>query len=240
MKSLLKKQEFYISCLLLLIVIIISLVNPSFLNLGNIFSLLKSSIVLGILALGVLLVLITGGIDVSFPVVAGFSLYTGAMIFAKYYPSTPLILVFLYAMAVGSFCGFLNGFLIAHFKFPALVVTLGSSSAISGFMYTFIGTRPIKKLPDSLVEFGKKMFFERDTEAGFIGLPTAILILIALCLIVYFMLRYTMFGRYIFALGGDEISAERAGINTQLVKILVYVIVGALAGIAGVIRISFL
>ena len=80
-----------------------------------------------------MLVLISGGIDVSFPVVAAFSLYVSLLLFRKYYPKAPVYIVYLAGVFIGGLCGLLNGVLIALFRFPTLVVTLGTGGLISGF-----------------------------------------------------------------------------------------------------------
>ncbi len=239
--GLLRKHESYIFCIVILCIAGISLINPNFLSLNNFFSIFKSSIVVGILALGVLLVLISGGIDVSFPVVAAFSLYVSLLFFRRYYPEVPVFVVYLAGVFVGGLCGLLNGILIASFRFPTLVVTLGTGSLISGFMYTFLGTRINHDLPRSLVEFGKSMFWVHQSPNGqIVGMPAAIWLLLFLAVLMHLFLTYTMVGRYVYAVGGNEVSAERAGINIVWVKILVYVLVGMLAGIAGITRSAFL
>lgn len=240
-RNMIKKHEFYIFCLIILFSMVISIINPNFLTIGNIFSILKDSIVIGILALGVLLVLISGGIDVSFPVISAFSLYMSLLFFRVYYLESPLLVVYIAAMLIGALCGLFNGVLIAFYKFPTLVVTLGTSGLISGFMYTFIGTQVNHKLPATLVEFGKSMFWVSQSNTGqTTGLPYSIWILIVLYVACYLFLEFTFLGRCVYAIGGDPTSAERAGINTVRVKIFIYVLVGVLASIAGITRASFL
>ena len=241
LNSLIRKHESFILYIVVLCIIGISLINPNFLSFNNFFSIFKSSIVIGILALGVLLVLISGGIDVSFPVVAAFSLYVSLLFFRKYYPEAPVYIVYFAGVFIGGLCGLINGVLIALFRFPTLVVTLGTGGLISGFMYTFLGTKINHDLPHSLIEYGKSMFWVHQSANGqIVGMPTAIWLLIILVIAMHLFLTYTMLGRYIYAIGGSEVSAERAGISIVRVKIIVYILVGMLAGIAGITRSAFL
>lgn len=237
--KLFKTHEFYIFLLLILMIVVISLINPIFLSVGNIFSIMKSSTVLGILSLGVLVVLISGGLDVSFPVVAAFSLYVTSLL-ALSFPDLSVFSIYLIGGLIGGAWGLLNGVLIAVYKFPAMVVTLGTSSLISGFMYTFIGTKINHELPESLIAWGKFHIFEQVIDGKHIGLPVAYVIYIFLSIIIFLFLKYTVLGRSIFMLGGSEESADRMGINGKVVKIFIYCGVGVLAGIAGITQSGFL
>ena len=240
MKKIFKQQEFFIFIILLVISAIITIINPKFLSIGNIFSILKSTTVLGILSIGVLLVIILGGIDVSFPSIASFSMYTSSLIVLNTMPNANIIFIFIIAMIIGALCGFINGFLIAKYDFPAMVVTLGTSGALLGFMYTFIGTRINHRLSSSLIEFGKTTIFNMFSGRVIVGLPLGYIIYILIALIVSFLLRYTMFGRSIYAIGGDQVSAIRIGLKVRNTKIIVYMFVGIFAGVAGVIHSSYL
>ena len=240
MKKIFKQQEFFIFIILLVISAIITIINPKFLSIGNIFSILKSTTVLGILSIGVLLVIILGGIDVSFPAIASFSMYTSSLIVLNTMPNANIIFIFIIAMIIGALCGFINGFLIAKYDFPAMVVTLGTSGALLGFMYTFIGTRINHRLSSSLIEFGKTTIFNMFSGGVIVGLPLGYIIYILIALIVSFLLRYTMFGRSIYAIGGDQVSAIRIGLKVRNTKIIVYMFVGILSGVAGVIHSSYL
>ena len=240
MKKIFKQQEFFIFIILLVISAIITIINPKFLSIGNIFNILKSTTVLGILSIGVLLVIILGGIDVSFPAIASFSMYTSSLIVLNTMPNANIIFIFIIAMIIGALCGFINGFLIAKYDFPAMVVTLGTSGALLGFMYTFIGTRINHRLSSSLIEFGKTTIFNMFSGGVIVGLPLGYIIYILIALIVSFLLRYTMFGRSIYAIGGDQVSAIRIGLKVRNTKIIVYMFVGIFAGVAGVIHSSYL
>lgn len=239
MKKIIKLQELYVFIFIIVLAVFITSINPRFLSMGNIYSILKSTTVFGILSMGVLLVLISGGIDVSFPVIAAFALYSTSLLIVNI--DIPVFMIFILGAFIGSVCGFLNGILIAHYNFPAMVVTLGMSGALAGFMYTFIGTKINHDISVPLIDFGKHILFPITQADGVVlGLPAAYLIYLSVALIIWYTLKYTMFGRSIYALGGDEISAERIGLNVKKTKVLVYTIVGALAGFAGIVHSSYL
>lgn len=239
-KTLMRNQETYIFLIIVFLCAVITIINPKFATFGNIFSVLKSTIIYGLLSMGVLIVIISGGIDISFPVVAAFCMYTSSLIF-KTMPEIPVAPVIAAGMCIGLLCGMFNGLFIALYNFPAMVVTLGTSGALAGFMYTFIGTKINHNIPPSLIEFGKANIFtvtpQNNIEAG---IPAAYLLYLFVALAIYLVLKYTSFGRSIYAVGGDEVSAGRIGLNTKKTKFFVYSIVGMIAGLAGVIHISFL
>lgn len=240
-KNILKQQEFCIAILIVLLSLLIASINSQFLSVGNIYSILKSTTIFGIFSMGVLLVIISGGIDVSFPVVAAFSLYVTSLIVSKFMPGASMLVIFAIGALIGAFCGLCNGLLIAHYKFPAMVVTLGMSSVLAGFMYSFIGTRINHAMSPNLIEFGKATVFPYTQADGVVvGMPVAYFVYIAIAILVFLFLKYTMFGRSIYAIGDDEISAERIGLNIFAVKVSVYTMVGAFAGIAGIIHSSYL
>lgn len=241
MNKIIKYQEFFVFIVLLTISIVIGIVNNSFFSISNIYSILKSTTVLGILSIGVLLVIILGGIDVSFPSIATFSMYVSSLIVLKFFPEANVIIIFFIAIILGALCGLINGIFISKYNFPALVVTLGTSGALLGLMYTFIGTRINHKLSPHLIDFGKSTILNYTPSDGItVGLPLGYVIYIIICVFVFFLLKYTMLGRHIHAVGGDQISATRIGIKVKSIKIFVYMFVGILAGIAGVIHSSYL
>jgi simple sugar transport system permease protein len=137
----------------------------------------------------------------------------------------------------GLVMGLLNGVLIAYFHFPTLVVTLGTSSLFIGIMQGVLGAHEIP-VPFSMRHHGQSYLFRVYNSVLNLGseMPLTIFILIGLLVLVFLILRYTMLGRGIFAIGGDEVSAQRAGFNIFGIKMFIYAFVGAVAGIAGIAR----
>ncbi len=213
--------------------------DPGFLSMPTLTDLLRGGIVLGIFAVGALLVLISGGIDVSFTAVAAFTMYTTAMMLNTWAPGLPWGVAFGIAMAVGASLGAINGILIAGFGLPTLIVTLGTLSIFRGFMLTFIGSKQITTLPEGMREFGRMMMIRgTNPDGSFYSLPFAFAITVMVVVITWAILHRTMLGRAIFAIGGSEESARRIGVNVPAVQFVVYVYVGALAGLAGIIHAS--
>lgn len=241
MKNLIKRQEFYIFIAIVALSIIIGTKNDAFFSLRNIFSLGKSTVVMGIFAMGTLLVLLSGGIDVSMTAVAAFSMYLTCKWMVDSGYSGSIVFAFLLSMCIGGALGLINGILVSLFNFPTMIVSLGTSYAFAGFIYTFISTRIVNILPKNMIDFSKNEILVTTLENGQkFGLSIAFVIMLAVMLITFVLLRYSMLGRSIFAIGGSQSAAERAGINVKKVKLFIYPFVGILAGLAGIIHSAFM
>lgn len=237
MKKLLKTHESYIAVILIVFSLIVGIINPKFFSIGNLFDLLKSTVVTGIFALGVLLVLISGEIDISFPAIGAVSMYITGIIFETIDFSGPVILVFLLSAGIGVLLGLINAAVISTFRLPTLIVSLGTLSAYSGFVLTFIDTRIIYRLTDPVVGYSKLAFFRKTMESGQTAeLHFSFFVYLALAALTAFILRYTIIGRGVYALGGDRQAAERAGFSVKKIEYFIYCYVGLLAGLAGIIH----
>jgi simple sugar transport system permease protein len=141
----------------------------------------------------------------------------------------------------GLLLGALNGFLIAFLRLPTLVVTLGTGSLYTGLMFGAFAASA-SDVPPSMAAHGKEILFTAtNSELGLTSdMPSQILILAGMVFLAFLLLRYTMVGRGIYATGGDEVAAERAGFNVRAIKMFLYCFVGVLAGITGVARISMM
>lgn len=227
-------NEGLLVAIILVVVVGMSLASPAFFTAGTFFALVRSSMVPLVFALGVLLVLISGGIDVSFPAVAIFAAYTAVKVLIDGGQDPSPIVVFALAMAVGAVLGLVNGVVIARFRLPTLIVTLGTQSIYKGVLIAYIGSAYIAAgdLPRSVTELSASHLV--DVQGGgylhFMILPVAVVtVLVAL------MLKRTMFGRSIYAIGGDTEAARRVGIRVVRTQVWLYVLVGALAAFGGVI-----
>jgi len=210
--------------------------NSAFIELPHQFAILRSSIVIGIMALGLLLVLISGGIDVSFTAVAVLSMYSTVQILNGVNYGGPIVVAFLIAAAIGGLLGLLNGALISLLRLPTLIVTLATLTLFRGFMLFFIGTDRIRELPAQMKPFARSTIVSVATpNGGKASLHVGILLLVGLALAVAVLLRWTPFGRAIYAIGGNRQAAERAGLPIRRVELGVYGLAGSMAGIAGVV-----
>lgn len=232
-----KRTEPYIFGALLLLSLLIQARSGQFYTGNNLVDLVRSMTVPALFSIGAMMVIVSGGIDVSFPAIASLSMYitTRILLTAEY--SGPVILPYAMAAVLGLVMGLINGFLIGYFRFPTLVVTLGTSSLFIGIMQGVLAAHELP-VPPSMFNHGTaKLFSAYNTELGLNSdMPIQILILVAFVAITWFILKYTMLGRGIYAIGGDEVSAKRAGFNVFRTKMFIYGYVGFMAGIAGVVR----
>lgn len=233
MKRLLRRNETLVAVTLVLLCLIIGLNNPTFFTVGNAFTLLRSSIVTGIFAMGVLIVIISGGIDVSFTAIGIFALYATVKLMLAYAPGASIWVAFMIAAVIGLGLGLINAFFIAQFKLPTLIVTLGTLSMFHGFLLFAIGNQIIRDVPPALTEFARATLIQIPQARGTANLHPAVFLIVALALLVAFLLNYTMLGRGIYALGGAPEAAERAGFNVTRIQYFIYGFVGLLSGMAG-------
>lgn len=227
-------NEGVLVAVIIVVVIAMSLSSPAFLTPGTFFGLVRSSLVPLIFALGVLLVMISGGIDVSFPAIAIFAAYTTISWSSEASFDPTLVGIFVIAIVVGALWGLLNGIVIARFRLPTLIVTLGTQGIIKGILLTYIGSAYISasRLPGSVAQ---------ASDAHLVDIPGAgylhamMIPVLVIVVTVWWMLKYTTFGRSIYAIGGDIEAARRVGIPVVRTQVLLYVLVGALAAVGGVI-----
>lgn len=237
MKKFLRTNEFYVAVILILLCVFIGIKSPVFFSLQNVFDLLRSSITMGIFAMGTLIVIVSGGFDVSFTAIAISAMYiTIKILFAIGFEGSFLIAMVLSAF-IGLLMGLINACIIGFFRIPTLIATLGTQSLYHGFLLFFIGSKYINNVPEGMLRFSRTNLVTTTTPTGAVtGLQSGILILIAVVVVVYLLLRFTMIGRNIFAIGGSREAAERAGINVIKTQFFIYGFVGMLAGIGGIIH----
>lgn len=212
-------------------IIFIAINRPVFLTPDNLLNVLRQIAVNAVIAYGMTFVIITGGIELSVgSVVALSGCVTAGMM--NYYgmPIPAAIIVGLLAAAI---VGLINGMVIAGFKVPPFVITMATQTICRGFAYVFTDGRPIVQLPKSFLQIGRGKV---GGEEGVLPWPVVIMvvIMILMCLLLY----KTKFGRYVFAVGGNEEAARVSGINTRKVKIIAYTLYAVLAGIAGILLAS--
>ncbi|PID56423.1 sugar ABC transporter permease [candidate division KSB3 bacterium] len=245
-QNIFRTHEAVIAGILIAFTLLIGIVNPAFFTLENLFDLLKSSVVMGIFGIGVLIVLVSGGIDISFTAIAAFSMYvTGQILKGKLLLESPykgtVLVAFVIAGLIGLLLGLLNAVFISCFKLPTLIVTLGTANAFRGFMLAFVGTRIITNLPRGWVRFSRSHLVQVSNDDGSkFFLSSAVILLLMFIAAAWFLLRYTMLGRGIYAIGGDRVAAERAGFNILRIQFFIYGFVGFLSGVVGVTHASLI
>lgn len=208
---------------LIMLCTIITVVSPKFLTVSNITNVFTQVSVNAIIAVGMTFVILTGGIDLS----VGSTLAISGALSASIIKSTGNIFLAVVAAAVvGIVIGLINGLLISKGKLQAFIATLATMTIFRGLTLVFTNGTPISKLPEVFTSIG-------NAKIGF--LPVPVLITIVVFGVAIYVLSQTRFGRYLYALGGNEESAKLSGINTDKIKTLTYVISGFVAAIAGVI-----
>ncbi len=205
--------------LTLLLAVILSLSSPYFLTSNNLFNLLDQSVVVGIVAIGMTFVILTGGIDLSVGSVAGLT----GVILGLALREMPMPLAIMTAIMAGGAIGAFSGILISVFRLAAFVVTLGMMSIARSLAYVFSGQRSISDIPDEL----SNLVY---TNVG--GLQMNVIILLVLYVCAWYYLSRTRGGRTIYAVGSNKEAARISGLNVQFYTILPYVISGALAAVA--------
>ncbi|MDU0204787.1 ABC transporter permease [Paenibacillus sp. MAH-36] len=224
MKRLLTSREFGVALLLILVTLIMTMITPNFLTSSNVMNILITNSVLGIMSVGMTIVILTGGIDVSVAAILAVS----SVLVAKYVISTGanLYMAFLVGAGCGLVLGLLNSLFIVYGKIPAIIVTLGT-------MGIFRGT--ILQVTNGEWIVGFPAWYSNLNAQKVVGLPLSFLIFLGIALISGLLLRYTRIGRQIYAFGGNEESAVRIGIRVKRLQIFVYMYMGLICGVASVV-----
>jgi len=227
MKKLLKRNEFYVILIIVVLSLLIQMKSGQFFTANNIVDLVRSLIVPGMMAAGLFMVIASGNIDVSFPYTA--MGYDG-----------PVIVGFLAAGLLGAFLGLINGVLAAWLKLPTLIITLGTCSIYLGFTQGVLKSSVISAIPAPLSQMASSSLFSVRSASTGLGssMPVSIFILIAVLLLVGFIMKYTMLGRGIYAVGGDQVAAERAGFPVAAIRIFVFTFMGFIGGITGLTQVT--
>jgi len=216
---------FYI---LLIMVVFFTIAGwPSFLTIGNVLSLTRQGSLLIILCMGVIVVKISGGIDLATGGIMTFSGMVLAWSIVNW--NFSIFAACLLAILVAVLFGFLNGFFVSVLKVPSFIATLGTQSIAIGLSLGMNEGNVIGGLPDTLKPIGNGDLF---------GIPTPFLITLFVILGTYFLLNYSKFGVYVYAIGGNEEALKLSGKPVTLLKILAYTFSGLTAGIATLIMTS--
>lgn len=234
MKKLFSSYEALVLLAIIVLGAIITSMNSNFLTLENFLDLLKSYSFVGILAIGVLFVLISGGIDISFTATATVAMYIMAVILNQY--GGNMFVAFLIASAVGILLGMFNAIIVYYFKIHSIITTIATLNIYYGLLTVFSGGKWIYSMPTWFREFAQiRVFTLHNSTGGEYGLSIITVIWFLLLILAWIILRYTMIGRGIYALGGNPVSAERVGFNILRLQLFVYGFMGWLAGISGVV-----
>ncbi len=207
-----------------LLVVGMAMASPHFLTPVNMVNILLQTSVNGIIAIGMTLVIITAGIDLSVGSIVALSAVVAASF--AHPGGYPLIVAILAGIGVGLAVGLVNGLLIAKKGLAPFIVTLATMTAARGLALVYTSGRPVINLTGSYDFIGG---------GSLLGVPLPVVLFALTIAAGVFFLHFTRFGRYVFAVGGNEMAARVSGINTHRILIAVYAITGALSGLAGII-----
>lgn len=231
----LKRHEFYLLAAILGLVVIISITNPSFLSVENLLDLFSIYSFMGILSVGVLIVLISGGIDISFTATATIAQYITALMIANGTGNIPL--AFLVSALIGAVLGGVNALFIHFFKIPAIITTIATLNIYNGMLRVFSRGKWIYNLPGWFREFGQVQLFKQTGQSGAVyGVSVFIVIWLLLIALTWFILTKTILGRSIYALGGNPVASRRVGLPVFRLRLFVYGYMGFIAGIGAVVH----
>lgn len=233
-KSTLKKitgsREFLLAVILILLFAIVTAISPSFLKPKSLMDMLKNNAVTMVMALGMLCVMLVGGIDISIMSTLALSGMSIGMLL-KYGHITSTILAFVIALAIGLACGFLVGLVISRASVPPIIATMG-------FMYVF---RALGYLVSNNGEWAGAAAlgsFKNFATSSVLGINAVVWVIILCYVVFFFFMKWTRTGRKIYAVGSNPSAAEVSGINVKNIKLMVYMIMGVLAGLGGALQVS--
>ena len=206
-------------------------VRPYLFTGGNFKIILIQTVIVAIGALGMTMIIVSGGIDLSVGSVVALSSVLGATLLVKGY--SPAMTVLLTTL-MGGVIGLINGAIIAGFRMMPFIVTLGMMGVVRGVAKWLAGNQTVNNPPDTPIN----EIMARVAPTELLPLPPGVWITVALAVIMSVVMRQTVFGRYIFAIGSNEATARLCGIRVPLQKMLIYSLAGLFFGLAGVMQLS--
>ena len=226
MSKLLQRTESLLVLLIVVIGIVFTLLNPKFATIGNLLDLIKSYSFFGILSVGVLVVLLSGGIDISFTAIAQVAEYISVSWILAY--GGNLGSAFLVACCIGTLLGLFNGLLIHFIRIPPIITTIGTLNLYYGVLYVLSAGQIIYQVPE---------FYRALSGATLPGsFPVLGAFWIGMVILTAWILKYTVLGRSIYALGGSQIASIRVGFNIFKTRLFVYSFMGFVSGFAAVVH----
>jgi ribose/xylose/arabinose/galactoside ABC-type transport system permease subunit len=222
-KRLFATKEIGIFIVLIFLSILINFVNPVFFTFDNIIEVLRNTSYTIIIALGMTFLIIAKGLDLSVGAVFAFC---GLLVSVLLFRGVPIFISIFVALAAGAAIGVFNSLTIVFLRIPSMIATLGSMYMARGLVLVMTKGKPIYPLPESFVKIGQGKLFH---------IPYIIFFAFILSVVFHIILTRTVFGRKIYAIGGNEVTAKYAGINVSIVTACVYVIAGTLSSLSGLL-----
>ncbi|KKI60192.1 ABC transporter permease [Staphylococcus haemolyticus] len=208
---------------LILLIIVVSILNPSFLDLSNLLNLLRQISINGLIAFGMTFIILTGGIDLS---VGSILALSSAFIVLMITSGVDPIIALIIGVLIGFVLGAVNGLLVTKGNMAPFIATLATMTIFRGLTLVITDGNPITNLGDSYL-------FQLFGKGYFIGIPVPAVTMIIVFVILLIILQKTTFGRHTYAIGGNEVAAKISGIKVNKIKILIYGISGLMSALAG-------
>ncbi|MFJ7930379.1 ABC transporter permease [Peribacillus sp. NPDC096622] len=221
-------QKFGPLLALVLLFIVITVLNPSFMEPNNILNLLRQTSINALIAFGMTFIILTGGIDLS---VGSILALSSALMAGMMVSGIDPILAILVGVLLGAIMGVINGILVSKGKMAPFIVTLATMTIFRGLTLVYTDGKPITGIGDSEM-------FQMLGRGYFLGLPVPAVVMVIAFLILWFLLHKTSFGRKTYAIGGNERASRISGIKVDRVKVAIYGLAGTMAAIAGAILTS--
>jgi ribose transport system permease protein len=227
MKSTILKEIAGPFAALILVTLLVGLTTDRFFNPGNVSNLVLQVSIVSIVAVGSTIVIFSGGIDLS----PGSAIALMTMVFAVSHRdlAIPLVLVIPLILALGAGLGLINGVLTAYLRIPSFITTLAALSAFRGAAFMFNNGSPISSLSPLL----EPLFY-----GSFFGIPVPLFYVAAIYALAYWFLRHTVWGRSIYAVGGNANAARLSGLNVRKTQLIAFVIAGVMAGVAAILMVA--
>ena len=210
---------------LIALFVILSIASPNFLTSTNLSSVVRQTAVINIIALGMTVIIISGGIDLSVGSILALSGLLGAMTMEKHGIAWGMAA----GMAVGLLCGLANGLMITSLRISPFIVTLGTMGIYRGLALIISKGLPVHEIPPSFSYLG---------EGTLLGVPFVLWILLLCAAVTHTMLEHTRHGRYAFSIGSNPDAAFYAGVPVNFHTTVVYAVAGMLTGLSGMIEVS--
>ncbi|SCJ32893.1 Ribose transport system permease protein rbsC [uncultured Roseburia sp.] len=224
-KKLLNNRLTGIVLVLICMIVVLSLATDSFLTPNNLLSIMNQASLKGILAIGMTFVIVGAGIDLS----VGASMSICAMFLADFlvkYGFEKIWLAVLVCFLAGTACGLINGLLAAYLKLPEFLLTMGTMSIFRGFDYVYTNCQTIRGMDPRWINFWNA------------GIPWPAIFMMALAVAAWLVIKYTKYGRYVFAVGGNENASRLSGINTKKIKCVNYMVMGWCCALCAIVYVG--
>jgi len=227
LRRMLRAREAGILVMIVAFALVVGAIQPRFLTAQTLDIVLLAIPLVLVAAMGEMTVIVARHVDLSIGSILGFSAVAAGMVF-RAHPEWPLIVGVMMALVSGAALGAVNGVIVTMFRLPSIIVTLGTLSLYRGLVFILSGGKQVdpNDIPEQLIHMA---------QTSPIGVPWIVIIAFAVALAIYLLLTHSQVGRQIYAVGSNPVAAPLRGIRVVPVTILVFVISGTLAGLAGVL-----